>query len=852
MQQKTIKKTAPFVLIVCFFFCLSVTGQTQEKQSLVVAMSQLEKTFNIRFSYVPEEVKNITVNLSIEKQNLPDILKQLNNQTQLEFTLLNNRYVTVVSPQLQQQYCGKLISAESGKPIEGANIVVKNSYVSTVSNSEGLFLLSKEVSSEAFITITHVGYHKINLSVSQLNANCSPIIIHPKATALDQVFIETYLVKGIDKKTDGAIAINTKNFGLIPGQIENDVLQISQALPGVESADETISNINIRGGTHDENLLLWDDIKVYQSGHFFGLISAFNPDLTKEVFIYKNGTHPRFGDGVSGVIDMRSKNTLSNEFSAGIGANLINGSVFTDIPLSDRASLQVSARHSLSFLETPIYKTYSDRIFQDTEITNIEDPENETTIIADEDFSFYDFSTKFLWDLSDKDAIRVNFLTIDNNLDFTESIEDSNQSKTSDLQQRSLVGGISWKRNWTEAIETTALLYGSYYILDATNKNVFTTQQQFQENEVLEGGVKLDATFLFSEKISLQSGYQFSEIGIANTQDVNIPRFRVYRKNVLRTHSVFSNFMYTPNQSNTSIHVGGRISYFEKFDKILIEPRISVHQKIGKGFFVEALGEFKSQTTTQRIDFESDFLGVEKRRWILANNDDVPILESKQASLGFGFLKKGWLVTTEGFYKEVSGITTSNQGFQNQFQFVRATGSYTAKGLEFVLNKKSKRFSTWFSYLFMQNDYTFDALTPSQFPNNIDIRHSATLAGSYSYHQLKVALGINWHSGKPYTIPVRGSEIITQNGQDAIQFDTPNTERLPDYFRADFSAEYLWNISAGIDAKVNVAVLNLLNKENTLNIRYALNTDANGTNKVNQVEELSLGLTPNISVQVLF
>ena len=219
---------------------------------------------------------------------------------------------------------------------------------------------------------------------------------------------------------------------------------------------------------------------------------------------------------------------------------------------------------------------------------------------------------------------------------------------------------------------------------------------------------------------------------------------------------------------------------------------------------------------------------------------------------GFGFLKKNWLVTTEGFYKEVSGITTSNQGFQNQFQFVRATGSYTAKGLEFVLNKKSKRFSTWFSYLFMQNDYTFDALTPSQFPNNIDIRHSATLAGSYSYHQLKVALGINWHSGKPYTIPVRGSEIISQNGQDAIQFDTPNTERLPDYFRADFSAEYLWNISAGIDAKVNVAVLNLLNKENTLNIRYALNTDANGTNKVNQVEELSLGLTPNISVQVLF
>jgi len=852
MQPKTSKQAFSFVLIMCFFFSLSVFGQTEEKQPLSKVMQQLEKEHNIRFSYVPEEIENITVTLSEEKETLSEILMRLNSQTTLQFTLLNNRYVTVVSRQQKSLYCGRIIAAETGIPLEGATISTETSQFSTISTTEGFFSLSKEIPPDASITISYIGYYPITIYVNELSSDCPTIIMLPETATLDQVVIQTYLVQGISKKTDGSITLNTDNFGLLPGQVENDVLQISQALPGVESADETISNINIRGGTHDENLLLWDDIKMYQSGHFFGLISAFNPDLTKQVSIYKNGTPPRFGESVSGVIDMRSKNTVTEDFSGGVGLNLINGSVFADIPLSEKASLQVSGRHPLSFLETPVYNTYSERIFQDTEITNIENPENETEITADEDFSFYDFSTKLLWDVSEKNAIRVNFLTIDNSLDFTESISESNSSKTSELQQRSLVGGVSWNLNWSERFETTALVYGSYYLLNATNKDLFTTQQQFQENEVLEDGAKIDSRFTISEKIKLQSGYQFSEIGIANTQDVNIPRFRIYSKEVLRTHSVFSNITYTPNQQMTVINAGARISYFEKFDKLLVEPRLSILQKLGNGFSVETMGEFKSQITTQRIDFESDFLGVEKRRWVLANNDDVPILESKQASLGFGYNKNNWLITLEGFYKEVSGITTSNQGFQNQFQFVRATGNYTANGLEFVFNKKARHFSTWVSYLFMQNDYTFDTLIPSEFPNNIGIRHSATVASSYSLNKFKLALGINWHNGKPYTIPIPGEEIIEVNGQDSIQFDTPNNERLPDYFRTDFSAEYLWGISKNADVKINVAVLNLFSMENTLNIRYALDTDEDGESRINQVEEISLGLTPNISVQVLF
>ena len=236
----------------------------------------------------------------------------------------------------------------------------------------------------------------------------------------------------------------------------------------------------------------------------------------------------------------------------------------------------------------------------------------------------------------------------------------------------------------------------------------------------------------------------------------------------------------------------------------------------------------------------------------MADEERTPIIKSKQASAGLVYSKRGLFINLEGFYKIVEDINIANQGLQNQFQFSRAIGSYTAKGAEFVVNKQTKSFSTWLSYIYSKNDYEFETLQPSVFPNNLDIQHSATLAGSYSWNALKIAVGLNWHSGKPYTVPLKNAETITEGGVINIQYDAPNEERLPDYFRTDLSAEYLWRLSETIDAKINIALLNLLNNENTINIRYALNRDENGQVSVNKIKKISLGITPNFSFQVMF
>ena len=309
-----------------------------------------------------------------------------------------------------------------------------------------------------------------------------------KIEFLDEVHVTNYLTKGISLKNDGTVIIKPNQFEILPGLIEPDILQTIQALPGVSSVDETVSNLNIRGGTHDQNLILWDGIKMYQSGHFFGLISAFNPYLTNEVLVTKNGTSAQYGDGVSSTVDMRLDNNLNKDFSGGIGFNLIQTDGFAKIPLNDKLELQISARRSITdLIETPTYNQYFDRIFQDTDVTNNQTEIN-NTVTTNEDFYFYDFSTKLLYDFSEKDKIRFSFLTINNNLDYLEeaSINDIPEALSSGISQFNLAGGIEYYRNWNDAFSSSLNVYVSNYNLKATNFDLINDQRLIQENEVLD------------------------------------------------------------------------------------------------------------------------------------------------------------------------------------------------------------------------------------------------------------------------------------------------------------------------------------------------------------------------------
>ncbi len=674
---------------------------------------------------------------------------------------------------------------------------------------------------------------------------------NPKIQRLKDIVITNYLTTGIKKLNDGSITIKPEAFGILPGLIEPDVLQTIQGLPGILSIDETVSNINIRGGTHDQNLLLWDGIKIYQSGHFFGLISAFNPYITKSINIYKNGTRAKYGDGISSVIEMKLPDNIDNEHKAGIGFNLINIDGFAKMPLSHNTELQISARRSVTdVIETPTYNQYSKRAFQDSDLTNFNQNEN---------FSFYDVTAKFLYNITKKDKARFHFLNISNSLNFEEqtTINDNNEILNSKLSQQNTALSFTYTRDWSKKLSTTSQIYVSNYDLDATNFDITNNQRLIQENEVYDGSAKLDINYNCNKQLKINSGYQFTEVAISNLEDVNRPIFRSYIKQVLRSHSIHTEGAFASNNSNTNLKLGARINYFKKLDALLFEPRLNFSQRFLNHFKLEILGESKSQTTSQIIDLQNDFLGVEKRRWVLSNNEDnintsigesyVPIIKSKQLSTGIRYNKNGLLISVEGYIKNVDGITTRSQGFQNQYQFEKAIGKYKIKGVDFLINKQfNSAISTWLSYSLSKNNYTFKTLNEGvPFPNNADIRHALSLSGIYNYNSFKIGLGLNWYSGKPTTLP----DFNADSRNNFITYETPNNSNLNNYLRVDCSTTYGFKISNKTNAIIGASIWNILNKRNIINQYFSLD---HNNNTVTKVENQSLGITPNISLRLHF
>lgn len=806
----------------------------------------LEETFEVRFSYREQDVEKLLIHKPSKSLDLQQTLHFLEEQSGLKFQILDERYIAITSSPEIINFCGIIRDKNTKEPLPGATVQTFDLSSTAVTDLNGRFSL-RNIKSGTQIQVKFLGYEDFFIKAFKGTGEgiCTEIFLAPTVFSLQETVVVNYLTAGISKRKDGSIYINTDRFGTLPGQIDPDILQTVESLPGVESVNETISNINIRGGTSDQNLVLFDGIKMYLTGHFFGLISAFNPNLTKEVTVVKNGSSPRLNDGVSGTIEIDSEDDLTGKFSGGAGINLVSADAFFRIPLSDKFEIHISGRKSINDLvDTPTYTNYFSRTFQDSEISLNPSEDNS----QNSSFSYYDTSLKALYDVSKDQKLRFSLVQISNDLDFTEYAQASEETKRSSLAQKNLALGGTWTADWSDGFSTEIISYLTRYQLEALNFTVDTEQRLLQENDVLETGIKFNTTTRLSPVFNLINGYQFYEVGVSNIEKLNNPFFSSTIKNVVRGHAVYSELKYSGN--TTYVKGGLRLNYLPKFNEYILEPRLSFNQELGKYFSFKALGEFKSQTTSQIIDLQEDFLGVENRRWILADEETYPIIKSKQASSGFDFKANGWYLDLEAYYKIVEGISTSNQGFQDQNEFIRTSGSYTAKGFEVLINKKSGALNTYLNYTFGKNTYTFEELSPDSFPNNFDIRHSASLAANYSYKDFKFSIGGHVRSGKPYTRPVEGNETRREGNNWVVNYSAPNAETLPSFFRVDLSSSYNIDFPNTGTLKIGLGILNLLDRENVINRYYRVDSDDNRS--AVEIDNSSLGFTPNASVRFIF
>ena len=828
------------VILFSLLIAFNVCGQVPvARQPLLDVLEDLQDQYGYQFNYASETVEGFSVAPPKKGSSITKTIQFLQEQTGLNFIILDDNFISIKKPILE--LCGYLKDKDTQEPLENATVQAHKNTVLT--NENGYFKMSVSSKDEEII-IRHIGYKTLDKGYLFFNKDsCEDIYLWPQQQQLAEIILSDFLVQGIDKLNDGSFKINFDRFGILPGLTEADVLQSVQAFPGIQSINETVSDINIRGGTHDQNLILWDDIKMYQSGHFFGLISMYNPQITQKVILRKNGTQVSHTDGVSGTIAMETDKNINTEFQGNIGINFIDANGFADIPIGKNSSVQVAARKSINdFVETPTYNQYFDRISQDTEVES-----NAANVLnTDIQFDFYDQSLRWLFEPSEKDELQLNFINAHNELVFNENavLDNEETTRESSLTQNSIAGGLQYRRLWTKRFKTSLNVYETDYKLRAINANILDNQRFIQENKVSETGARLEAFLSFKDQWRLLTGYQYVETKITNLDDVDNPIFFRLDGEVVRTHGVFSQLDFVSEDRQTHLNAGVRYNIIGKFNMQLWEPRLSLNQRFLKNFNLEILGEFKHQNTTQVINFQNDFLGIEKRRWQLSDNNEIPVVQSKQVSAGLSYGTNGWLVNAVGYFKNVDGITAQSQGFQNQYEFVKSKGSYDAVGMDILIRKQFNNANVWFSYSSLNSDYTFDVPIEKTFPSNLEIIHAITFGTSYTSEHFRFSAGLNWRSGKPTTGPMPDNEVQ----DDIINYDRANSSRLNDYMRADFSAIYQFNFGNNTRANIGLAVWNLFDSENTINNFYRVN--ALGISE--EVKQNSLGITPNAVFRFYF
>lgn len=837
------KRCGVNVLAILLLFSTYSFAQKQTI-SLETHLKKIEDFFKVSFNYESSLLKNkiCTDCFYNEKTSLKTHFEYLESHFMLSFRVVTKSKIVIKPLKKKILY---FYDSDDNTPLEHVLITDLNKHKTWVTNKEGKVFFEDVIPNK--ISISHLSYGKQNIDVNKLNTN--KVYVNKQIQGLEVLFIYPFFSTGTYKKNDGAFFIKTKEVGSLAGLTSHDVIKNLENLPQVTSNSESISDLIVKGSTQDQNLFVWNDIKVYQNSHFFGLISAFNENLLSTITLYDNATPAEYGNSTSSVISLEHDTMRSKKIKGGLGINFLSADGYVKIPINKKSELLLSTRKSLTDVwDSPTYLNYAKKAFQSSDIRTF-NTSNKSPIDTKNTFDFHDSQLQYKLAINESNNIGLNVLILANNLSYIETNNTLNTSKESTLTQENTALGFNWQHTFSNNSQIETVINYSKYKLDGGNFLLSRDISSFQSNSVrnYETALKYSSSHK-TLGVTYEAGISHEHLTVVNNINNFNQFFQSNTEQQSNIYGLFGTLNYYKNKIEAGLNL--RNVYYEFLKSFQTEPRFHLTYHPIPEMDIQLRGEIKTQNISQVINLENNFLGIEKRRWFLANDSIAPLQKSKQLELSFGFKKRRHMLSTSIYAKKVKGITTNNQGFQNLNQFDNLFGSYVIKGYTFHYNYKSHYLNTWLSYNYSTNKYKFKDKSHNTFHfyNNNDMRHSLIFGVKGKYKLFNFSLGMEYNSGKPYTSINKEFPII-EGPFNTINYNEPNAERLSDYLRFDASMSYDFDISKKIDYKLTVGLINIGSKKNILNRYYTLTEDKKD---IEVLDRYGLEFTPNVSLNIDF
>lgn len=729
---------------------------------------------------------------------------------------------------------GNITDFKSGEPMVGVAVFVKEPMVGTTTDAYGYYTL-----------MLPPGRHELNIQGIGMKDSRRQIVIHSdgkldieleeQVYALKEVTISSEKIANVRNTSLGVERLKVKDIKNIPTAFgEVDIMRVVMSLPGVKSVGEASSGFNVRGGATDQNLILFNDGTVYNPTHLFGFFSVFNPDVVKDMELYKSSIPAKYGGRISSVLDINGREGNKKELKGSASLGLLTSRVTLEGPLfSEKTSFIVAGR-----------TTYSDWILKKLP---------EKSGYKDGNAGFYDLNASINHRFDERNNLYLNGYYSHDRFRF-----DTNQR----YAYQNANGSVKWRRIFSDRL--TGVFTAGYDHYSYTTRDTENQAEAYDLSFRIDQGYgKFDFTHYLNDKHTLDFGLSSIYYNLQPGEYKPYGGESLVLEDVMQREKALETAIYLGDRwditPRLSVNAGIRYSLFNvigprlynTYDESQLPSLGSVTGHVEKSGLVKTYHGPEVRLSA-RYSFDNDFsvkAGFNMMRqnihklsnttimsptdtWKLSDMNIKPQTGMQVAAgLYKNFMNNLIEVSLEGYYKKMKDYLDYRNGAELMMNHhietdvLRTEGQ--AYGVELMVKKSSGKLNGWVSYTYSrtklrQNDPMI--LNPVNngdwYPADFDKPHDLKFVGNFRFtHRFSFSLNCDYSTGRPITLPVSKYHY---GGGEFVYYSDRNRYRIPDFFRMDasFNIEPSHHLTLLTHSSISIGVYNLTGRKNAYSVYY--------------------------------
>jgi len=689
--------------------------------------------------------------------------------------------------------------------LPSAHVLVLPDSILTLTDKNGIFTINLKPGNLT-LRISYAGYQSFRTSFLLTNDSTLSVVLLPHAKELNEVVIKADRDREelFQSTRSGTQVIGQKDINAIPvlGG-EADLIKTLQLLPGTLRGVEGSSDLFVRGGAADQNLVLLDGAPVYNTSHLFGFLSVFNPDALDKVHAINGAFPAQYGGRLSSILDVQTTSALANQTHLSGDIGLIASRLYFEQPIvKDKASFWIAGR-----------RTYIDQVVR--------------AIGEELPYYFYDLNGKLILKLTKRDQILLNHYHGDDILDLFRDGNNDGDGFLTRFSSGNSSQSLQWKHHFSTRWKSESTLFRSKYKYNITNS--------FEENELLATSdiEDIGAKLIFrrdsigNKSASLITGAEWTSHYVSPNVVNTVGTIAEILESSASTGknanelSAFAEYEWSPAQK-LRINTGMRVSsaFVSNKNYLFPEPRVSARyalsEKESLKFGYSRMAQYLHRISNSAVSSPTDI-------WYPVT-DIIRPQTAHQVSLALqrSLPNQSLSFSAEGYYKSMNNLIGYEEGtnlfLNTDFESSLIQGRGNAYGLEFLFRKESGKLTGWVSYTLSWARRQFDQVNQGEwFYSRYDRRHNGAVVAQYAFtKRWSVSTVFEFISGSRFT-PVLGQYVVfapTLTGVDLIpiysginEVKLANTHRLDVgiKWRSQPGKKFQWQWFAGVYNSYNRA-----------------------------------------------